>query len=123
MKKLFLISLMGVALLVSYHYANADSTRQIAFSSGAAVGVPTVIVGHGATLYHLTGFASSSNATYSVHDVASVSGGSTANVKAEGGEATQYDSIQTLDFGPDGLDFSTGIMVYTTTATISVLYR
>jgi len=103
--------------------AQATPARTIDMKYGAAVGAITQIATGSGVLYKISGFASSANATYAIHDTNDVSGGTTTNVMAEGGEATQYDSFPTLDFGDDGLNFTSGLLVYTTTATVSVQYR
>ena len=128
-KKLFILVLMvliGIGLIsFNSSIAKADEARTIKMKSKGVAAVPTVISSQGADVFMITGFASSSNCNYSVHDVASLAGdvATTSNVKAEGGEATQYDSVPNVDFGPEGLRFDTGVVVHTTTCTLSVLYR
>ena len=128
MKKLFILVLM-VLVGVSLVFVNlrAEEARTIPYKTGFANRAQTVIVAHGVTLYKVMGRATSANAWFSIHDASSKANmaGSLAitTVKAEGGEATQYDSFEPLNFGDEGLDFVNGIVVYTTTAHVILLYR
>ena len=125
MRKLFILTLMVLVGVSVSSLSFADSARTIVLKSKGVAAAPTIISSSGADLFFITGFASSSNCTYSVHNAADLLGGSssTSNVQAEGGEATQYDSIPNVDFGSEGLRFNTGIVVHTTTCTMSLLYR
>ena len=129
MKKLFVlffVVLVGISLV---SLSRADEARTIPKLHGAARGANTVIVSHGGTLYSVMGYASSANAVYSVHDASSkgIAGtttqGTVANVLAEGGEASQYDSFPNIDFGSEGLPFTYGLIIMTTTADVVVTYN
>jgi hypothetical protein len=134
MKKLFIL-FFAALIGISFVSVNAESNeaRTIPFKHGVAAAANTLIVGHGGTLHRVSGLANSSNATYSIHDASAVlCGGTTctttnqatkANTLAEGGEASQYDSIPTLDFGAEGIPFKSGLMIMTTTAHVAVTYR
>lgn len=122
MKKIFisvLMVLVGISL-VSLSFAN--EARTIPLKSKYVEATDTVVLAQGGTVYLVTGFAGSANANYSIHDAATVATTASTNVLCEGGEATQYDSLVTLDFGDEGLPFSTGITVITSTAKLVVLY-
>lgn len=126
MKKILFL-LVGVSICLIGSVSYADSARTIKFKNGVALGANTLITGNGGTLYRVSGRATSANAFYVLYDAATVVAAAetspTSNILAEGGEATQYDSIPTLDFGEDGLPFSSGLVVVTSTADIAVLYR
>ncbi len=134
MKKLFylfFVALIGISL-VSLN-ATADNRRTIAKKYKAAAGADTLVSANGGTLYSITGLASSSSCRYSVHDASAIGcGGSDCtatnhgnpdNVMAEGGEATQYDSFPTIDFGPEGVPFNNGLLISTTTCDVNVTYN
>ena len=118
------ISIIILGSLISAVPSYASSARAIDMKYGAAVEAVTQIrVGTG-ILHYVSGFASGgANATYAIHDAASVAGASTTTGMAEGGEASQYDSIPTLDFGDDGLPFTKGLLIWTTTCSIAVQYK
>ena len=125
MKKLLILSLMvlvGISL-VSLSYA--DEARTIPMKSKGVASKKTLVLANGADVFLITGYAGSANCTYSVHDVASIGDSqmTLANVMAEGGEATQYDSVPNVDFGSEGLSFANGVAVNTTTCELSILYR
>lgn len=124
MKKISILVLMvlvGISLV--FVNAGAEEARTIPMEVGCASATTTVIVAHGGTLYRISGFASSANAYFSVHDTTTTVGGSTTNVLAEGGEASQYDSFPTIDFGDEGIAFKDGLTVVTVGAQVTVLYR
>lgn len=130
MKKLFVLffaALIGVSLFSMN--VTADSTRTISRKSGVAVSDPAVIVANGGTLYHISGFADTGNCVYSVHDASSrnidtpTTQATTSNVIAEGGEATQYDSFPTVDFGKEGIRFNNGLIVETSLCTVVLSYE
>lgn len=127
MKKLLLfvlVSLIGISLT---SFAFADEARTIPMKSGVAPHANTVIVGHGGTLYRVSGRATSSNASYVIYDQSAIadctSTAADKTILAEGGEATQYDNFDTIDFGSEGIDFTTGLTVIGTTADVLVQYR
>lgn len=123
MKKLFLFvlaALVGISLVLP---AKADESRTIPLKSGGVASAPTIVLAHGATVYRISGYAASANAVYSVHDNNSLGNNTVSNVMAEGAEASQYDSFPTIDFGEEGINFATGIVVWTTTANVVVQYR
>ncbi len=124
MKKIFILVLMvlvGIGLLFSN--VRAEEARTIPMKSGYANAANTVILAHGGTLYIITGFAGSASSNYSIHDSATAAAASDTNVLCEGGEATQYDSLTTIDFGDEGIPFVNGLVVITSTAKVAVLYR
>lgn len=130
MRKLFVLSVMvltGIGLFLSNVWA--DEARTIPYNHGVAKDANTVIVAHGGTLHLVTGFAEDSNCAYSVHDASSVGintatgQGTIANTLTEGGEATDNDSFDTINFGEEGLPFVNGLIVMTTTCNVAVLYR
>ncbi len=124
MKKIFILALMvlvGISLLFSN--LRADVARTIPMKSKYANATNTVVTANGGTLYIITGFAGSANSNYSIHDSATAAAASDTNVLCEGGEATQYDSLVTIDFGTEGIDFANGLVVITSTAKLVVLYR
>lgn len=124
MKKLFILVLMVLVGVSSFSLnLRAAETRTIPYKSKAVVAATTLVKGSGGSLHMVTGYAYAANATYAIHDHNATGGLTTANTLVEGGEATQYDSIPTLDFGDDGLPFNTGIVVSTITAYVVVLYR
>ena len=51
-----------------------------------------------------------------------LSGGPQQGVLSEGGQATQYNSFNTIDFGDVGINFVNGLVILTTTASVNVLY-
>ena len=129
MKKLIVLFFMAMVgfSLISLN-VNADSTRTKKKKSRVAVDENKVITSHSGTLYRISGFAADANATYSVHDASSVgidgasTQGTKENVLGEGGEATQYDSFPTFDFGEEGIPFVDGLIIMTSTATVHVVY-
>lgn len=124
MKKSFIFALMVlVAVIFVISSSQADPTRTIPMKFGVARGADTVIVAHGGTLYRVTGYASSVNAAYGLFDSSTTAGASDTNVIAEGGEATQYDSVPTIDFGPEGIDFNNGLTAITASTYVAVQYR
>lgn len=124
MKKTFILVLMalvGVSLFLSG--VRADSARTIPMKFGVALSTNKVVVANAGTIYKITGRATSANASYVVYNHATGQDGTNTNIIAEGGEATQYDSFDTLDFGSEGLDFNAGLYVVTTTCDVAILYR
>lgn len=124
MKKIFILVLMVLVGISLFSFnLRADEARTIAKKSAYANAANTVVVAHGGTLYLITGFAGSASSNYSIHDSATVVAASDTNVLCEGGEATQYDSLTTIDFGEEGIPFANGLVVITSTAKVAVLYR
>ena len=123
-KKIFILVLM-VLVGISLIFVNlrAEEARTIPYKTGVAKGARTVIVTHGGTLYRVTGYASSANAIYGIYDASAITSCGTIDPLVEGGEATQYDSLATLDFGSEGIPFNTGLTIMTTTAYVNVIYR
>lgn len=130
MKKLFILffaALVGIGLVSM----NADSreARTIPFKHGVAAGANTLITANSGTLHMVSGFASTGNCTYSIHDASSVgitgdtTQGRKANTLAEGGEATQYDGFPLLNFGEEGIPFQSGLIIMTTLCDVAVTYR
>lgn len=129
MKKYIILSLM---VLIGFGVAMnsfADENRTIPYKHGVAKDADTVITANGGTLYLVTGDAEDANCGYSIHDASGRYGVGTtdvatiANTIVEGGEATDEDSLTTIDFGPEGIQFDNGLVVMTTTCNVSVLYR
>ena len=131
MKKFYFLALMvmvglGLAFLSS---VNADESRTIVKKSSVAMAADKTVVGHGGTLYMITGLASSSNCNYSVHDASgrysnTATGQATvSNALAEGGEATQWDSFDTINFGEEGIPFNSGLVIMGTTCRVNVIYE
>lgn len=130
MKKLFVlifVALFGIGL-VSIN-AESRESRTIPLKHGVAKGAHTLIQGNGGVLYSVSGYASSSSCFYSIHDASSIgvdgdtTEGTVNNTLAEGGEATQYDSFPTLDFGDEGLPFKDGLIIMTTVCDVAVTYN
>ena len=129
MKKLFILVLMvlvGIALSLSN--SKADETRTIVRKYSVAAAADKTVTTHGGTLYLVTGKASSANCAYSVHDAAgryantTTGQGTIDNTMAEGGEATQFDSFDTISFGDEGIPFNNGLVIMTTTCHVNVHY-
>lgn len=130
MKKIFVVFFMAlIGVGVVFSNAKANEARTIPYKHGVAKDVNTVIVAHGGTLYMVTGDAEDANCGYSIHDASSIgidgdnTQGTTANTLAEGGEATDEDSLTTLDFRPEGIPFTYGLTIMTSTCNVAVLYR
>lgn len=142
MKKLFILALMMIigAGIATVSFADlqggggftgnsGDSNRLIALKTAHVHHANTLVSGNGIDVFMITGVANSSNAVwvaYNVATIAAATNGTTApnqNIMVEGGEATQYDALGPYNFGPDGLRFDTGLVVVTTTADLSIIYR
>ena len=128
MRKLFILVLMvlvGVSLVLVN--VRADEARTIPMKTGYAASANTLITAHGGTLYRITGRASSAAAYYVVYDAATVAIATltspTSGILAEGGEATQYDTLEPQYFGEEGIDFNNGLVIVTSTAEVCVQYR
>ncbi len=125
MKKIFILALMVmVGISLAFVNVKADEARTITRKTVVATAGNTVAVGHSATIYRIGGYASSANAVFGVVDNNTIVGNflSSTNVKVEGGEATQYDSITPMDFGPDGLEFYTGVTVFASGCSVVIEY-
>jgi len=124
---LILVVLVGIGLLFSN--AKASPSRTIPMKTGLVYHTNTLIVGHGGSLHKIMGRANSAQASYVVYDedaVADCIGGtveSQNDILTEGGEATQYDPIEMLDFGEEGIPFNTGLVVITSTADLVLHYK
>ena len=128
MKKILLFVLVALVGISLTSFAFADEARTIPMKSAVVLHADTLAVGHGGTLYRVSGRATSSSAAYVVYDVAALATAqavatSTTNILAEGGEATQYDNFDTIDFGSEGIDFKSGLAVITTTCDVLLQYR
>lgn len=131
MKRLFVLFLMAlIGIGVIFSNAKADEARTIPYKYGVAKDANKVIVAHGGTLYMVTGDAEDASCGYSIHDSSSAGAhtsdtdwATTENTMAEGGEASDEDSLTTLDFRPEGLPFTYGLTIMTTTCNVSVVYR
>lgn len=108
---------------------SGDSNRMIPLKTKNVLHANTVVSGNGVDLFMITGVANSSNTVWAAYNVATIAAAtglaanSQANIYVEGGEATQYDALGPYNFGPDGLRFDTGLVIITTTADLSVIYR
>ncbi len=128
MNKLFLALMVMVGVCLS-SFVQADEARTIPFKHGVAQDANTVITANGGSLYLVTGDAEDANCGYSIHDASSIhinganTQGTRANTLVEGGEATDEDSLTTIDFGPEGIPFTYGLVIMTTTCNVSVMYR
>lgn len=100
----------------------ADEARTINHKT-IVVTANTVVSAHGVTVYKVSGYANAANALYSLCDQATLATPASTAYKCEGGEATQYDSIPTLDFGSDGVRFSTGLTVFTVGSYVVIEYE
>lgn len=131
MRKKISLILLSIVIGVSLAFAgslaispvSASSARTIDMKYGVALGANTVITTGSGILYRISGYASSATAVWAIHNTATIAGKKSTNIMAEGGEATQYDSFPPLDFGSEGLPFTAGLMIYTTTATVAVQYK
>ena len=130
MKNKFLILSFVVLIGISLFFipiSSADPARTIAMKTGLAYHANTVITGNGGTLYKVMGRATSANASYVIYDSSTIGGATLTynqvNILTEGGEPDQYDQLPLLDFGEEGIRFSSGLTVITTTVDICVHYR
>ena len=131
--RLFIFSLMvmvGISLfLFNFSTVKADESRTIPKKHAVAKGANKLVIGHGGTLYRVDGYASSASCFYSVHDSSAIGGtgttnqGTVDNALAEGGEASQYDSFPSIDFGEEGIPFTYGLVIMTTVCDVSVTYN
>ena len=122
---IFLIVLVGFGLMFS---AQAESARTIPMKTGIALHTNTLIVTGSGTLYKVVGRATSAQASYIIYDKATLAEAIThptaeTNILTEGGEATQYDPILLNDFGDEGIPFTSGLVIVTTTADVVVHYK
>ena len=140
MFSLFLAVLMGLSFSSLSSAQNTSSSsnvnvynRSIPLKYGFAYHANTLIVAHGGYLRYISGDASSANAVWSIHDAGSVANATYSNgvnnsittIMVEGGQATQFGSVAPngyIDFGDNGLQFSNGLVVITTTADLTVGY-
>ena len=123
MKKIFSVFLMVlVALSLGLSNLKADETRTINHVT-KVVTSNTVVETHGVTVYKVSGYANAANAIYALCNQASLATPDSTAYKVEGGEASQYDSIPTLDFGDEGIRFSTGLTVFTVGSYLVIEYE
>ena len=121
MKKTFiliLVMLMGFGL---FSFSQADEARTIARKS-KVITANEVTSTQGVTLYKVTGYANAASAVYGLYNASTLGTATASTCKVEGGEATQYDSIPTLDFGDEGITFSSGLVVVTDGAYVTIEY-
>ena len=121
MKKTFiliLVMLMGFGL---FSFSQADETRTIARKS-KVITANEVTSTQGVTLYKVTGYANAANAVYGLYNTSTLGAATASTCKVEGGEATQYDSLPILDFGDEGITFSSGLVVVTNGAYVTIEY-
>lgn len=116
----FIAVLMVLALMAGYVYAEADRTIP---HKARVVTSNTVILASGTVVYRIWGVATGgNNATFGVYDCATLGTATATTIRAEGGEASQYDMIPTIDFGDEGIPFDTGLTVVTTNMYVTVEY-
>ena len=121
MKKILLFVLM-VLVGISFVTASfADEARTITKKSKGVTATGSISA-QGAVLYKVTGYASANSAVYGLYNATTYAASTSTAVKVEGGEATQYDSLPTLDFGDEGLVFDTGIYAVISNAYVIVEY-
>jgi len=122
MKKTFILilaMLMGFGL---FSFSQADEARTIARKS-KVITANEVTSTQGVTLYKVTGYANAASAVYGLYNTSTLGDATASTCKIEGGEATQYDSIPTLDFGDEGVAFSAGLTVVTSGAYVTIEYN
>lgn len=122
MKKLFilcLLALVGISMVLPQ--LRADEARTIARKSKVITG-NEVTSTQGIVLYKVTGYANTASAVYGLYNASSLAATTVLSCKVEGGEATQYDSLPTLDFGSEGLNFDSGLTVVTSGAYVVIEY-
>lgn len=119
MKKL-LAALMVLVVMAGFAFAEADRTIP---HKAKVVTSNTVICASGTVVYRIWGVATGgANATFGVYDAATLGTATATTIRAEGGEASQYDMIPTIDFGPEGVPFDTGLTVITNNMYVTVEY-
>ncbi len=125
MKKIFILVLMvlvGISLI--FVNVKADEARTIPYKSVTVAAAHTVVFTHGVVVYKITGYASSGNATFGLYNTTTTAGAVSATCMVEGGQATQYNSLNPMiDFGEEGLNFDTGLVAITTTMNLAIVYR
>ena len=121
-KKLLIVLMVLGIIFAGSLFSHADTTRTIP-TKAITVTSNTVVSAQGCVVYKVTGYANASNATYALSNSTNASTTPSATeIKVEGGEATQYDSLPTLDFGSEGLVFDTGLTVFTVGSYLSIEY-
>ncbi len=102
MKKIFILVLMvlvGVGLFLNS--IKAEETRTISHKF-RAFSADTEGV-QGMTIFRITGYTTASNATFAIHDVATLEDTGLTNAAVEGGEATSGDALPHMYFGENGI--------------------
>ncbi len=133
MKKLIVLALMvtvGFGLFISKVKADTNgypygSPQRTIVRSTIGETATAVAVGHQATIYRVSGYATSSNMTYGIYDAATIGTAIATAVKVEGGQATQYNSVVpqgVIDFGDQGLVCYTGITVIVNNGALIIEY-
>src|SRR3990167_9297348 len=120
MKKTFiliLVMLMGFGL---FSFSQADETRTIARKSKVII-ANEVTSTQGITLYKVTGYANAANSVFGLYNASTLGTATAAVCKVEGGEATQYDSLLTLDFGDEGIEFPDGLTTVVNGAYVTIV--
>lgn len=116
--RIFLMVLVGISFLTA---SFADEARTITQKT-TVVTSNSVVSASGVTVYKVTGYANAANALYALVDARTLGAASASAYKVEGGEASQYDSLPTLDFGDEGIRFNTGLTVFTVGAYVNIEY-
>ena len=120
MKKLII-----ALILLGFCVANvsfADSSRTIQRKSKVII-ASEVTSTQGVVIYKVTGYANAANAIFGLYNTTTLGAAAASNCKVEGGEATQYDSLSTLDFGDEGLVFDTGLVAVISGAYVVIEYQ
>ena len=122
MKRLVILLMVLGLVLAGILNSQADTTRTIALKA-KVVTSDEVTASYGVVVYRVTGYANAANAIYGLYDTNALGSASTTTVRIEGGEATQYDALPTLDFGDEGLPFDTGLTTVVSGAYVTIVYR
>ena len=123
MKKILIFALMVLVGISLISLGFAEEARTITHKTKVCI-VNTLVAAHGVTVYSVNGYAGGgNNAVYALVNQATLTATPASSAyKVEGGEATQYDSIPTVDFGDDGIRFDTGLAVFTSNAYLVIEY-
>ena len=125
MKKIFifvLLVLVGISMLNLPANLKADEARTIAKKSKAII-ANEVTSTQGITLYKVTGYANAANSVFGLYNASTLGTATAAVCKVEGGEATQYDSLLTLDFCDEGIEFPDGLTTVVNGAYVTIVYN
>ena len=122
MKKLFLLlllTLVGISLVFSNVMASETRTQKHKFISYSA----NTAVAQSRTIFRISGYATSAACVFGIWNEDTLAETTSSDeVAIEGGEATQYDPIEPIDFGPEGLILDEGSTVVVYGGTIVIEY-